>query len=158
MLPTILSYLRSAARIWPLANFHCREIIERSYKSTIQASIDRVSNSLAPAHNEVMSAVADQKSIHVDETGWKLKGALVWAWVFCSTSLAVFVLRPSRSADVLRRKYWVQFFQVQYTLTSSQHISATHVRSEPYAGWCRETGVSHPLLTETYYRFKAALK
>jgi len=102
-LECLLSYLRSAPMSVSSLVDLCEEVFEfPACKSTIQASIDRVSSSLAPAHNEVISAVTDQKSIHVDETGWKLKGALVWAWVFCSTSLAAFVLRPSRSADVLK--------------------------------------------------------
>ena len=40
----------------------------------------------------------------------EVEGALVWAWVFCSTSLAAFVLRPYRSADVLKEVLGSIFF------------------------------------------------
>ncbi len=62
----------------------------------------------------------------------EVEGALVWAWVFCSTSLAAFVLRPYRSADVLKEVLGSIFSQVQYTLISSQHMSAMRVRSNNF--------------------------
>jgi transposase len=61
----------------------------------------RMSQALAPAHAEALEAVraADVKS--VDETSWKLAGALCWLWVAATGSAAVFLIHARRGWEAL---------------------------------------------------------
>ena len=70
-------------------------------KSTVQKGIDNASKAFKQPYEEAVAAVRDFKLVHIDETGWKIAGKLVWAWVFCSQLLSVIVIRPSRAAKVL---------------------------------------------------------
>jgi hypothetical protein len=70
-------------------------------KSTVQKAIDNASKAFETPYEEAVAAVRDFKLVHIDETGWKIAGKLVWAWVFCSHLLSVIVIRPSRATEVL---------------------------------------------------------
>ncbi len=50
----------SAARIWPLANFHCREIIERSYRCSPEFRI-RSSDTIRSSAETPFSRAASAK-------------------------------------------------------------------------------------------------
>jgi len=71
-------------------------------RSTIQTAIFRVSDALAPCHEEVLEALPEQKALNVDETGWKENGKRLWVWLFCSQVLACFTIRSSRGCQVLK--------------------------------------------------------
>jgi transposase len=57
-----------------------------------------VSAALAPAHEEVLSAVRAADVKFADETSWKLWGKLCWLWAAATANLAVFVIHAKRSA------------------------------------------------------------
>jgi len=71
-------------------------------RSTIQATIFRVSDALAPCHEEVLQVLPEQKALNVDETGWKANGKRLWVWLFCTKLLACFTIRDSRGSQVLK--------------------------------------------------------
>jgi transposase len=56
---------------------------------------------LAPVE-EARRAVVAASVVHADETGWREAKQKAWLWVVATTSLAVFVIRRSRGADVAR--------------------------------------------------------
>jgi transposase len=65
---------------------------------TIANLEQEVSAALAPAHQEALEAVRQAEVKFADETSWKLWGKLCWLWAAATTTVAVFVIHPKRSA------------------------------------------------------------
>jgi transposase len=61
----------------------------------------RMSEALAPAHAEALAAVRGAAVKHVDETSWKLAGALCWLWVAATGTVAAFLIHAHRGWDAL---------------------------------------------------------
>lgn len=66
-------------------------------------TVKRVSDALKRPYEQLERAVAKQKSLNVDETGWKDSGKGYWVWVFCNQLIAFFTISSSRSRMVLQR-------------------------------------------------------
>lgn len=62
---------------------------------------EQMSAALAPAHAEALAAVREAPVKHVDETSWKLAGALCWLWVAATDAVAAFLIHARRGADGL---------------------------------------------------------
>ena len=71
-------------------------------RGTIQNAIFRVSDSLQEPYDEALESLRKEKSLNVDETGWKENGKRFWVWLFCTPLIACFVIRPSRGSLVLK--------------------------------------------------------
>lgn len=69
---------------------------------SVSAQEQRVSDAVAPAVEEAQQAIVQARVVHADETGWREAKQKAWLWVLATTSLAVFVIRKSRGADVAR--------------------------------------------------------
>ena len=68
----------------------------------IQKILDRASEAITP-HYEEIGAQARQAAVnHVDETSWRLKGALNWLWVMANTTVALFMVHDKRSRDAFK--------------------------------------------------------
>jgi hypothetical protein len=61
-----------------------------------------MSEALAPAHAEALSAVRAAPVKNVDETGWKLAGKLCWLWVAATGTVAAFLIHARRGWEALR--------------------------------------------------------
>lgn len=64
---------------------------------TIQKILDRASKAVKPHYEEIGAQVRQAEINHVDETSWRLKGALNWLWVLTNSSLAFFMIHSQRS-------------------------------------------------------------
>jgi hypothetical protein len=71
-------------------------------EGTVANAIFRVSDAIEKPYNEVAQKIPEAKVLNIDETSWKDSGKTHWVWVFCSSLLAFFVIRPSRGSQVLR--------------------------------------------------------
>ena len=74
----------------------------------IQKVLDRTSEAILP-HYEEIGATARQGLVnHVDETSWRLKGALCWLWVLANTTVALFMIHDKRSKGAFKElvKEW----------------------------------------------------
>jgi transposase len=60
-----------------------------------------LSAALAPAHAEAVQAVRAAGFKNVDETSWKLAGALCWLWVAATDTVAAFLIHAHRGWDAL---------------------------------------------------------
>ena len=69
---------------------------------SISAQERRISEAVAPAVEEARQEIVKAAVAHGDETGWREAKQKAWLWVLATTSLAVFVIRRSRGADVAR--------------------------------------------------------
>jgi transposase len=68
----------------------------------IQKILDRTSEAISP-HYEAIGTKARQALVnHVDETSWRLKGALCWLWVLANASVALFMIHGKRSKDAFK--------------------------------------------------------
>jgi transposase len=68
---------------------------------TVMALEQEMSQALAPAHQEAVTAVQQAPVKHVDETGWKQAGQKRWLWVAATTSVAAFLIHSHRSVAAL---------------------------------------------------------
>lgn len=105
--PKLLSlcgYMKSTmgVSITELSQFFTEVLQLPVARSTIQATIFRVSDALAPCHEEALEALRQQETLNVDETGWKENGKRLWVWLFCNSALACFTIRDSRGCKVLK--------------------------------------------------------
>lgn len=74
----------------------------------IQKILDRASEAIAP-HYEAIGNQARQAAVnHVDETSWRLKGALCWLWVLANSSVSFFMIHSKRSKGAFKElvKEW----------------------------------------------------
>jgi len=64
-------------------------------------TVDKVSQALAPIYQPLLEALPHQSRLHIDETGHKDSGQLLWTWVFGAPSFTLFHIADSRSSQVL---------------------------------------------------------
>lgn len=64
-------------------------------------TVDKVSQALAPIYQPLLEALPNQARLHIDETGHKDSGQLMWTWVFGAPSFTLFHIADSRSSQVL---------------------------------------------------------
>lgn len=53
-----------------------------------------------PMYNTFKAMIPQRNTVYPDETGWKVGGRLHWLWDFVTDLYTVYVIRPSRGADV----------------------------------------------------------
>jgi transposase len=61
----------------------------------------QLSDALAPAHAEALQVVRAAAVKNVDETSWKLGGALCWLWVAATGTVAAFLIHARRGWQAL---------------------------------------------------------
>jgi transposase len=101
---TLCGYMKSTmgVSVSELRQFFTEVLNLPVARSTIQNAIFRVSDALAPCHEEVLQALPAQEHLNVDETGWKENGQRQWVWLFCTAFIACFTIRASRGCQVLK--------------------------------------------------------
>jgi len=57
--------------------------------------------SVAPAYDELLEAVKDEKDLHADESTLNNNGATAWIWAFVTSWFSVFTVQDSRASEVL---------------------------------------------------------
>lgn len=55
-----------------------------------------------PVVQQLLELLRQEPVLHADETGWRIDGKNVWAWCFANRRIAVYLIRHSRSSQVLR--------------------------------------------------------
>jgi len=70
---------------------------------TVAAIRRRVSDALRTPYREALTAVRRASVLNVDETSWRIGGALAWLWIAVSQTLAVFHVDPRRGTDAFDR-------------------------------------------------------
>jgi transposase len=74
----------------------------------IQKILDRVSEAIAPHHGEIGTQARQAAVNHVDETSWRLKGALCWLWALANSRVSFFMIHSKRSKGAFKElvKEW----------------------------------------------------
>jgi transposase len=63
--------------------------------------VRRAGERAEPVYNTLKAMMPGCHTVYPDETGWKIGGRLCWRWDFVTDLFTVYVIRPSRGADVL---------------------------------------------------------
>lgn len=63
--------------------------------------VEKVSQALETAYNEIMERLPLERTLNVDETGHKENGERYWTWCFRAEAFALFKISGSRGSDVL---------------------------------------------------------
>jgi transposase len=64
-------------------------------------TLDKASQALNEAYNDLKEALPAQPMLNIDETGHKENGKRIWTWVFRSKTFAFFAIKVDRSSSVL---------------------------------------------------------
>lgn len=82
----------------------CRTLfgIEISVGS-VQATCERVSDSVATTVEEIANHFATAVVAHADETGWYMRGKLVWMWAALTQEAEFFRVDPRRNTEALKK-------------------------------------------------------
>jgi transposase len=67
---------------------------------TINQCIHESGRAVEPVEDQLIEEVIKSDLLHVDETSWKQKGQLFWLWVFCTSTVALYVI-GYRSMDTI---------------------------------------------------------
>ena len=68
----------------------------------IQKVLDRVSQAIEPAYQEIGAQVRKSQVNHIDETSWHQNGVLMWLWVMANKASAFFMIHSRRSWKAYR--------------------------------------------------------
>jgi transposase len=81
----------------------CGEVLQITVSRSMLCNVvSRVSKALKVPYDELGEAIREEKSLNIDETGWKDSGSKYWVWVFCNQLIAYFVISGSRGRKVLK--------------------------------------------------------
>lgn len=102
-LETLVLYLHSAH---PLSYGRVSQLLKELYglevsTGTLVNIINRAKNRLQQGADRIQDQLRQATVIGCDETGARVDGVKQWQWVFQTPQLAYYVIRPSRSADVI---------------------------------------------------------
>ena len=133
------------------------ETLERNYHlivthTGIMKVIRRVAKKLKEPYYDIIKVIRSSKVAYIDETQYKLNGETWWLWTFVCENVVLFVIRKSRSKDVveeiLGKKYegiiscdgWKTYESFSdklqrcwaHLLRESHHIKEEHKNFEQY--------------------------
>ena len=81
----------------------CKDVLQISVsRSMLCNTVVRVSNAIKTPVDELGEAIKVEKTLNIDETGWKDSGSKYWVWIFCNKLIAYFVISKTRGSKVLR--------------------------------------------------------
>jgi transposase len=69
---------------------------------TINQCIHESGRAVEPVEDQLVEEVNKSDLLHVDETSWKEKGKAFWLWVFCTTTVALYVI-GSRTTETIQK-------------------------------------------------------
>jgi transposase len=69
----------------------------------------RLAQTLKPWYEQIWDACLDAAVLNADETGWRLNGALVWLWCFCTQDATVYAIDRSRGHAALEKFFAEEF-------------------------------------------------
>jgi transposase len=85
------------------AQAFCQEILGFHISiGAIQKVIDRVSESIAPHYECFRDKAWEARVNNIDETSWKLGGALNWLWVMANVSVVYFMVHSNRTKEAFK--------------------------------------------------------
>lgn len=99
---------------------------------TLVELCQKVSRSLQSSYEALLRKIPQQSSLHIDETGHRENGKLLWTWVFRAPQFTLFHIDPTRSAKVLDQILGAEFGGTLLSdyYAAYRHYLQTHPRAE----------------------------
>lgn len=69
-------------------------------KGQLSNLVAEVAERFGPAYARLLQLLREQTAVHIDETGWRIKGDNHWLWVFLSDVVTLYVVSHSRGSKV----------------------------------------------------------
>lgn len=105
--PRLQSLVAICSGVYRLSKRKTRELLRDV--CGVEISLGSISNlerqtseALVEPVREVRQHAQEQPIVHADETSWKQQGRKMWLWMMATASVAVFLIRPSRSKKVAK--------------------------------------------------------
>lgn len=97
-------------------------------KGTLVNLCQKVSRSLESSYDALLQQIPQQSSLHIDETGHRENGKLLWTWVFRAPRFTLFHIDPTRGAKVLDTILGTKFCGTLLSdyYSAYRHYLATH--------------------------------
>lgn len=85
-----------------------RFLLEQDYgisvsSATLVNTMNKLAGFLGTGYEKLRLELNREKSVHGDETGWKIKGRNNWLWEFVSKKIAYYSVESSRGKDVPKK-------------------------------------------------------
>lgn len=124
-LTSFVAYLKGACHasyrtIQQLLQETCSVEIARG---TLVQLCQKVSRSLQSSYEALLQQIPQQSSLHIDETGHRENGQLLWTWVFRAPRFTLFHIDPTRAGKVLDQILGARFCG---TLLSDYYAAYRH--------------------------------
>jgi transposase len=102
-LTSLIAYMKGACHAsYSTIRKYLRDVLHiQISRGLLGKVIDKVSESLSPAYEELFRELPNQAHLNVDETGHKNNGDLMWTWCFRASLYTLFKIDPSRGSQVL---------------------------------------------------------
>lgn len=69
---------------------------------TVQNACERVSHAVAAPVHDLEKLLSKSRSVHLDETGWKMNGEICWLWAALTQDFACFAIHDHRGFEQLK--------------------------------------------------------
>jgi transposase len=110
-LTTLIAYLKGFCHAsFSTIRIFLRDVLKVCIsRGQLRKIIGKVTSALDGPYQEMLTALADEHFLNVDETGHKDNGTRMWTWCFRADLYTLFKIDPTRSADVLLGVLGVEF-------------------------------------------------
>lgn len=134
---------------------------------TVMSITQRVAAATRDKYDLLVKRIRREPFVHIDETPFRVAGRQYWVWTFCTSSLTLYVVRPSRGRTVVQdvlKDYAGIIITDGYTVydgvgRAQQRCWAHLLREAEFL--TTKHGTAKPVfaaLTELYHDTKALLK
>ena len=97
----LVCYLRTLGMTWEKTRAYFQDAYDvRISHGALVHMESVVAEALGPKYDELIAEVRKAKSVHVDETGWRIDGENNWLWAFLAKGVAWYTVRDTRSRKV----------------------------------------------------------
>lgn len=118
--PRLEAHIATLAGVYRLSRRQTAEIVREMFGIPISVGalnkvIMRVGGALKDPWEELKEAVKNAQVVHIDETGWRLKGNQQWMWLAASSLAACYQIDPSRGRLAAKELIGQDFGQIAVT-------------------------------------------
>ncbi len=118
--PRIEAHIATLAGVYRLSRSQITKVVEEMFgipisTGAVDTTLMRMSAVLADPWKELQESVRSADLVHVDETGWRLKGDGQWLWLAATSLAACYRIDPSRSQRAAKELLGQDFGQIAVT-------------------------------------------
>lgn len=115
----------------------------RVSKGQLSNRVAEVADLFDPAYRRLIELLRQQATVHIDETGWRVKGDNHWLWVFIRDVVTLYVLSHSRGSKVPRALLGAAF---EGSIISDFYAAYSPLAYNKGKCWAHLVGDAHKLI------------